>query len=356
MTGARTPLWIGTYPDAGAGSPVGQGEGVWSVDLDPATGELVDARLVVATPSPSFLALHPSGRVLYTTEEHADGRVGAFAVDDDGGLTLLARVPSGGDDPCHALVSPDGRTLYVANYSSGTLAVLPLDGDGRPADEPAQVLAGAGGGPDERQDGPHAHFVTRTPDGRHLLAVDLGTDELRRYRVRPDGLLDEDGVAVRFAPGTGPRHLAWSADGASAYVVGELDVTVQVVAWDPATATGEVVQVLPVTDAPAVDEGRRPGTSGRRLPAHVLLDGDRLVVGVRTADVLTTLVVGPDGRVRHERDVPLPGSWPRHHEVVDGRLLVAQQLHGGLVALAPDGTVTGRADVPVPTCVLPARG
>ena len=347
MTATSTRLWIGTYPDAGAGAPVGQGEGVWSVALDPETGELRDTRLVVATPSPSFLALHPSGRVLYTTEEHADGRVGAFAV-DDGALTLLSRVPAGGDDPCHALVAPDGRTLYVASYSSGTLAVLPLDGDGRPADEPAQVLAGAGGGPDERQDGPHAHFVTRTPDGRHLLVVDLGTDELRRYRVRPDGLLDPEGAAVRFAPGTGPRHLAWSADGAFAYVVGELDVSVQVVAWDAAAATGQVVQTVPATETPVAGEGRR-------LPAHVLLHGDRLLVGVRTADVLASFVVGPDGRLAHERDVPLTGSWPRHHEVVDGWVLVAQQRGGGLVSLAPDGSVVGSAPVPVPTCVLPAR-
>ena len=62
MSAQQTPLWIGTYPVAGAGTPVGLGEGIWRVDLDPATGALSNARQVVETPSPSFLALHPAAR------------------------------------------------------------------------------------------------------------------------------------------------------------------------------------------------------------------------------------------------------------------------------------------------------
>ncbi|WP_258724297.1 lactonase family protein [Cellulomonas sp. NS3] len=393
-------LWVGTYPAAGAGTPAGLGEGVWRVTLDLATGGLVDARQVVATPAPSFVAAHPSGRVLYAVGERSEGTVTAFAVggggsddgsgprsvDDeaagghpshggtsDGGHTSgsagpgwldpVATVASGGADPCHLLLSPDARTLYVANYSSGTLAVLPLDADGAFAPEvlasgaPAQVLGHEGSGPDaSRQESPHAHFVALAPGAAHVLVCDLGTDELRRYRVEADGRLAEDGVAATFPPGTGPRHLVFSADGRLAYVVGELDVTVHVLAWDAATATGEPVQVLPAggTAAP-VDEAT--GVAPRVLPSHVTLDGDRLLVGVRAAGVLAELAVGADGLLTHVRDLPLgAGGWPRHHAVVDGWAVVAEQVGGALTTFGPGAEAPSDVlPLPAPACVVPVR-
>ncbi len=89
----------------------------------------------------------------------------------------------------------------MANYSSGTLAVLPLDGDGGFATPgPSQVLAHTGAGPDEgRQESSHAHFVALDPSGAFVLVVDLGTDEIRRYR-REDGRLVEDGIAAALPP------------------------------------------------------------------------------------------------------------------------------------------------------------
>ncbi|MFS0702051.1 lactonase family protein [Cellulomonas sp. 179-A 4D5 NHS] len=398
-TAESRDLWVGTYPAAGAGTPAGLGEGVWRVTLDLATGGLRDARQVVATPAPSFVAAHPSGRVLYAVGEQSEGTVTAFAVrgagaDDGSGDALaggetdgqaahgaasssvrpadsagrvrlepLATVASGGADPCHLLLSPDARTLYVATYSSGTLAVLPLDADGAFVPEvlasggPVQVLGHEGSGPDaSRQESPHAHFVALAPGAAHVLVCDLGTDELRRFRVEADGRLAEDGVAATFPPGTGPRHLVFSGDGRHAYVVGELDVTVHVLAWDAATASGEPVQVLPAgrTAAPVDDV---TGVAPRVLPSHVTLDGDRLLVGVRAAGVLAELAVGADGLLTHVRDVPLgAGDWPRHHAVVDGWTVVAEQVTGALVTFAPGAEVpAGVLPLPAPACVVPVR-
>lgn len=341
VSAQQTPLWIGTYPAAGAGTPVGQGEGIWRVDLNLATGALGRAHQVVETPSPSFLALH--GTVLYAANEQADGTVSAF---DVVGETLVHRatVPSGGADPCHLLLDDDGRTLFVANYTSGTLAVLPLDADGGfSVLGPDQVFGHTGSGPDEdRQESPHAHFVALDPGGAFVLVVDLGTDEIRRYR-RVDGRLVEDGIAAALPAGTGPRHLTFSADGRFAYVVGELDVTVRVLAWE--AGSGSLVQTLPATTVPAAE---------RRLPSHVVRDGDRLLVGVRTSDVLARFVIGGDGLLEPVADDELPGAWPRHFEVVDGWTVVAEQVPGGLSTLAADGSVVGTIDLPAPTCVLPA--
>ena len=342
MSAQQTPLWIGTYPVAGAGTPVGLGEGIWRVDLDPTTGALSNARQVAVTPSPSFLALR--GSVLYAVNEQTDGTVSAFDVVGDT-LVHHATVPSGGADPCHALV--DGDTLLVANYSSGTLGVLPLDADGGFATHgPDQVLGHVGSGPDEdRQESSHAHFVAVDPSGAYVLVVDLGTDEVRRYR-REHGRLVEDGVAAVLPAGTGPRHLTFSADGRFAYVVGELDVTVRVLAWH--AGVGTLVQTLPATVVPARAAGRRV------LPSHVVRHGDRLLVGVRTSDVLARFAIRPDGLLDPVADDALPGAWPRHLEVVDGWAVVAEQVSDSLAVLRGDGTVAATLVLPAPTCVLPA--
>ncbi|WP_426594280.1 lactonase family protein [Cellulomonas sp. McL0617] len=333
-------LWIGTYPVAGAGTPVGLGEGIWRVGL--VEGVVQDPRQLVATPSPSFLALHPSGTVLYAANEQTDGTVTAF---DVVGETLVVRetVSSGGADPCHLLLDTDGGALLVANYSSGSLAVLPLDAAGGFTDE-VRVLGHVGSGSHpQRQEGPHAHFVAHAPGG-WVLVVDLGTDEIRRYRRGPDGLQD-DGIAVAFEPGTGPRHLAFAADGRHAYVVGELDVTVRVLAWDAATGTGTLVQTVPAITTRTEDA----------LPSHVLLDGRRLLVGTRTADVVAEFTTADDGLLEHVADHALPGRWPRHLEVVDGWTVVAEQVSGDLAVLSVDGSVRGSWPLPSPACVLPVR-
>ncbi|WP_307802308.1 lactonase family protein [Cellulomonas fengjieae] len=344
MSAQQNPLWIGTYPAAGAGTPVGQGEGIWRVDLDPATGGLSSARLVVETPSPSFLAQR--GSVLYAANEQADGTVSAFDVVGDS-LVHRATVPSGGADPCHLLLDDDASALLVANYSSGTLAVLPLDADGGFATGgPDQVLGHTGSGPDEgRQESSHAHFVALDPGG-FVLVVDLGTDEIRRYR-RAAGRLVEDGIAAVLPAGTGPRHLAFGADGRFAYVVGELDVTVRVLAW--ADGAGTLVQTLPATTTPA-----RSG--GRVLPSHVALDGERLLVGVREADVLARFTVRADGLLDPVADDALPGSWPRHFAVVDGWTVVAGQASDDLAVLAADGSAVGTIPIPAPACIVLGHG
>lgn len=351
MTEHLRDLWIGTYPSAGAGTPAGLGEGVWRVRLETETGRLSDPELAVPTPAPSFLAVDRTAGVLLAVGEDAAGTVSVFRVGADAGrptLTPAGTASSGGADPCHLLLDPSGRVAYVANYSSGTLAVLERTADGLLAPEPVQVLGHAGSGPvADRQEGPHAHFAALAPGGGHVLVCDLGTDEIRRYRRNPEtGLLAEDGVAATLRPGAGPRHLTFSADGRIAYVACELDVTVAVLAWDAATATGRVVQHVP-----AAEDGSGP--EQRALPSHIERVGDRVLVATRGTDVLAAFAPGPDGTLAPAGQVSLPGSWPRHFAVVEGWTVVADQLSDSLTVLR-DGEVVSTVALPAPACVVPA--
>jgi len=355
-------LAVGTYPAAGPEAEPGTGEGIWFVDLDEVTGALT-GRQVVAAPAPSFVAAH--GDCLLAVGETSPGRVTRLAVGagDDGGLVAAETVASGGSGPCHVLWHPSGRAAYVANYGSGSVAVVPLAG-GDPVTfvgGVAQVFEHSGTGPDaERQEGPHAHSTVLAPGGTHLLAADLGTDEIRRYRVEADGSLAEDGVAAVLPPGTGPRHMA-VGPGDHLYVVGELDVTLHVLRWDGDHL--EPVQVVPACATPL--------RTGRRvLPAHVALaagtDGPAaadpvVLVSVRGADVLARFTVHDGGaRLVHDGDLPVGGAWPRHFAVVGDWVVAALQNADRVVALrwrdgaaGAAGTVGGELAVPVPACVVP---
>lgn len=354
---ATTSLWIGTFPHAGIGTEAGLGEGVWRVDLDETTGALGEPRLVVETPAPTFVATHPGGRWLYAVGESDPGSVTAFEVGDDGGLTPRATVASGGVAPCHLLLVDD--TLYVANYVDGVLGVVPLTPAGAftpdvvASGRPAQVFGHTGTGPDaDRQEGPHAHFVALTPDRRHVLVADLGTDELRRYARGDDGLLAPAGTAATLAPGTGPRHVVFAADGARLYVVGELDASVHVLLWDAGSATGTPVQRVSAVPGDDLADGVR------RSPSHVLLDGDRLVLGVRALglrgpDVVSVLDVHADGSLGAPRTQALGGPTPRHLEVVHGWTVVALQDAHAVVVHDPHGTEVSRVDLRSPACVVP---
>lgn len=342
-----TPVrcWIGCYPQAGAGTEAGRGEGIWLVSW---AGEGVTVRQVATAPAPSFLALSPDGSTLFAAGETSPGMVLRYAVQPDGGLVERERVTSGGSDPCHLLVHPSGRSLYVSQYGSGSLAVLPLEpeagGGWRFAGGIGQVFEHSGRGPHERQAGPHVHSTVLLGDW--LLALDLGTDELRRYRVAPDGALTVEGLAGRLPHGTGPRHAAVTSSG-DLLVVGELSAELYLLGWDP--GRGEVTPM----DRLALGD---PGALPSHVTVHAAADGDRAVVGVRGPDHLAVVdVLGgrlvPRGRVATAR-------WPRHHAVVAGRLLVAGQRAHRIEGHELSGSEGPTEElevlaVPSPACVLP---
>lgn len=339
-----TQLWIGTYPEAGAGTPVGLGEGIWSVELDDATGELRAPTLVTKVASPSFLALDAARGVLHAVVEDAAGVLVSFDV-ASGAPVERSRVASGGRFPCH-VVPVHPAVVAVANYGSGTLGVTPVDGEGLAAAD-AMPFGHAGEGPvTERQEGPHAHFVAVAPGGRHLLVVDLGTDEVRRYALDEGGAVRPEGIAATLPAGTGPRHLGFSADGRTAYVAGELDAQVHVLRWDVASASGTPVQQVPAVVG--------TGDAGVAFPSHLEVDGDDVLVAVRGADVLTRWSADATGLLVEGTSTALGGSWPRHFAVVGAWVAVALEREHALVVLDRAGDVRHRVRLPSPTCVVPA--
>lgn len=358
-------LWIGTYPRAGADP--GSGEGVFRVDVDARTGVLSGERRLAALPSPSFLALHPSGRTLYAIGETAPGSLAALDPADGVSLRTRRTVSSGGSEPCHVVAGPD--RVWVANYADGIASTWATDADGTLAAAPESFDHHGSGPVPERQAGSHAHFA-HLVRGDVALVADLGSDELRAHRAAADGA-PSSGLAATLPPGTGPRHLVELPDGAL-LVAGELDCRLHLLV--PETGTQELPRYRHADSFPVTDATWGPDDAPG-FPAHLTLspDGRYLHVGVRGPDVLAVLRVEhafSGWTVRHVTDVALgPGSWPRHHALVGPAapggsasprdlVVVAAQNTSELISVLVDratgtGEVVARYPFPVPpACVL----
>lgn len=334
-------LFIGCYtPEMG-----GRGEGITAVERDPATGALKSIGVVARTPSPSFLARHPTLPVLYAVNELPEGQVSAWAVDGTS-LTPLGTSGTGGAHPCHLAVAPDGGHLISVNYTSGSVAVHRLAADGALGDR-VDLLVHEGAGPNkDRQERAHAHMVSPDPAGGVLLVIDLGTDAVYRYRLVADRLVAL-APPVRVPPGMGPRHLARHPDGRHAYLVGELDATVTGYELDSA---GGVLR-----ERSRVVVSERPGAQ----PAEIAVrpDGRFLYVANRGPDTISVLAL--DGETpRYVTEVGTGGHWPRHFKIIDDCLYVANERSHTLIGfhLDRDSGVPAESgsnlDVPSPTCVL----
>lgn len=333
-------LLVGSYTATGGGN----GTGIAAV-LTEADG-VTTVETVAVMDDPSFLAVDEDR--VYAVSETADGMVVAFRRDGTA-LTQLWQAPAGGDAPCHVRVDPSGA-LVVTNYTSGTVtavglqAVAALEAGVVPASAlDTAVLPDVTGPVEDRQEGPHAHQSTVTPEGTVLVA-DLGGDALHEFRVT-DAPVVEPVRVHHVAPGTGPRHMGWWDN--DLIVAGELDGAVHRLRRDD---SGSFVTVATASTA-------APGDDGVSQLSHLEVDERGLVyVAVRGRDVIAVLDAS-DGGLRLVGTAPCGGTWPRHFALVADHLLVANQMSDAIAVLplGADG-VPGApvAQIPVgsPACIV----
>ena len=239
------------------GTPVAEPVGISVYAIDPASGAL---SLIQTLPSDNafYFAFDADQSHLYAVNVIGDyngganGSAEAYARDPETGmLTFLNRVDSGGAVSAQPAVSPSGKWLLVANYSGANVTVLPIEADGS-LGEVANEVKREGTGPNtERQDQSRPHAAVFDPSGNFVAVADLGTDHVVTYSLDDaTGALTEVS-SVDTAPGAGPRHIAFDADGTVMYVVNELDATINVYAYDGESGQiGELLQTVPTVPDP----------------------------------------------------------------------------------------------------------
>jgi 6-phosphogluconolactonase len=317
-------VYVGTYTTSVDGP--GNGEGIYLFDADPSTGELSNRRLVAKTPSPSWLALHPSRKLLYSVNEidnyeGKSGSVTAFAIDSaTGNLRALNTVSSEGATPAHMSLDATGKFAFVANYGGGSFAVLPIQGDGSLAaavdvhrdtgslggihatNAPAGSFAISG------HDAPHAHMIAPDLQNKFVHVADLGQDRIYSYQFdTASGKLTPSSAQpfVALPTGDGPRHFVFHPNGRSLYSIQEEASTITSFAYDP--ASGALTSRQTISTLP-------PGFAGTNFPSEIVISHDgRFVYGAnRLHDSIAVFAVGADGKLSRVGEAATMGDYPRH--------------------------------------------
>jgi 6-phosphogluconolactonase len=357
-------VFTGTFTDTGAA------EGIYAFRFDEATGALTSAGLAAKTASPAWIAIHPDGRHLYAANEVDDGTVSAFAIDGDSGrLTFLNQQSAHGARPCHFAIDTRGRALVVASYNSGTLALLPIGGDGRLGAATVVVQHTGSSVVPDRQAGPHAHQAVLDPSGRYVLVVDLGLDKILVYRLdAAKGTLVANSpplvAGASTEPGAGPRHLVFSKDGRRVYVINELGNTVSRFAWD----AGPLQNTLPPRGGGSLSpEGSSVSTlpagfTGKSSTAEIALNaaGTVLYGSNRGHDSIARFLVDPaTGGLTVQEFTPV-GKNPRYFALdPTGRWLIAAGQDSNTLAVFAVDAASGKLSpagapvaTPTPVCIV----
>jgi 6-phosphogluconolactonase len=285
--------------------------------------------------NPSFLAINPEAGYLYAVNEVADhkgdrsGAVSAFSIDKTTGmLTFINRQSSLGAGPCHVSVLPDGKHVAVANYSGGSLALIPVSGDGS-LETPSGFVQLEGSGPDpRRQRAPHAHSIYPYGNSNTVFAADLGNDKVMIYNTDSNGEFHPGSqmAYVSMEPGAGPRHLAIHPDGNWVYVVNELNSTITRLLVD--NVSGGLIVKESVSTLPDDFEGNNYCADIRIHPGGMFLYASN-----RGHNSIAIYDITDDGTPVLTGHAPSGGEWPRNFNIEPSgrRMFVANQNTGNVV-------------------------
>jgi 6-phosphogluconolactonase len=246
--------------------------------------------------------------------------------------------------------------VLVANYGSGSVAVLPIGADGR-LGEASDVEQHTGNSVNpRRQEGPHAHCVTFDPAGRFLFVCDLGLDKVMIYRFDAEQgeLTPHEPAFASLKPGAGPRHMAFRPDGRFAYVINELDSTITAFAYDVQAGTLTEIQTLSTLP---------PRFDGSNTTAEIAVhpNGKYVYGSNRGHDSVVLFDIDQHtGMLSYVAAQATGGKTPRHFGIDrEGKhLIIANQntdtllvcrIDGGNGRLKPAGELV---DAPSPVCVV----
>ncbi len=342
-------FYIGAYTKPGGN------RGIQRASLDTKTGELKLLGLAAEAKNPSFLAVHPGGKFLYAALEEGGGAVGAYAIEKDGNLRALNTESSKGAGNCHVTVDPSGKFVFAANYGSGSVAALPIRGDGSLGPATGSVQH-TGSGPDAgRQKGPHAHSIY--PNGPFVYACDLGTDDVFIHRLDPASgtLTPNDPPSGKVPPGSGPRHFAFHPKGGFAYTCNEMTCTATAFAHDAAKGTLTPIQTLSTLPA---DYTLTKKDSTAEIFCHPT--GKFLYVSNRGHDTIAVFAIAADGKITLTQNAPASVKIPRGFAISpDGGWLVAAGQNSDSLASHKIDPATGKLTpasklegVGAPVCVM----
>jgi 6-phosphogluconolactonase len=337
--------YVGTYTKQ-------ESKGVYQFTLDTEKKEITDVKLAAEVSNPTYVTVSGDNGNLYAVSKEGEtGGVTAFSINEEtGGLTKLNSHSTAGANPCHVSVDHESSTVVAANYHTTMIESYVTNEDGS-LQSLVSSIEHAGSGPHERQEKPHMHYAGFTPDGKYVIAIDLGSDRVYTYAVK-NGELSEAGV-FETKPGSGPRHISFHANGKFAYVMTELSSEVLVLHYDE--KDGSFSEQQYISTLPDDFNETNDGSA-----IHISADGQYVYAGNRGHNSIAVYKVDQDsGLLTFVEWTSTEGNWPRDFVIdpADAFLVASNQKSNTLTLFARDRE-TGKlellqsgVEVPEPVCV-----
>ena len=321
-------LMVGSYATS-------EEEGIKVYAWDGEKGEAAYVSGLKGISNPSYQVVSADGKRVYSVGEDDGLTSTAHALSFDksqGRLALTNTQLTQGGAPCYINLSPHEDYVVTANYMGGSISVLPLETSGRLGENVSTFAFEGEGVLKERQSQPHLHCVEFTPDGKFLLANDLGTDKIHVFPLAADGKLDEKATFdVELEAGSGPRHLCFSKDGRFSYLINELSGKVTVLSYE-----GETLTPIQYIEADTVN-------AQGSADIHLSPDGKFLYASNRLkADGIAVFSVHQETGMLTKAGYQLTGIHPRNFIITpDGRFLLVACRDRNLVQIFRRDEKTG---------------
>lgn len=360
-------MYIGTYTRRES-HVEGKSAGIQVCKFDTTTGEITYVDVATGVTNPSFLAIHPMGRYLYSVSEMNEriegrpaGGIASFRIDaESGALSALNMQPSGGTGPCHVIVDATGKFVLAANYASGGVVVLPIQEDGSLGPLTDYVQHEGSSINPQRQQEPHAHSINLDASNKYALVPDLGIDKVLIYEFdAKNGKLKPNSAQpwARTKSGAGPRHLDFHPNQRFVYVGNELDSTIVVFEFDARKGTLKEIQTLST-----LPDGYEESGAEKSYVAdvHVHPNGKTVYVSNRGHDSIASFAVDAEsGELTATGYASTQGSYPRNFALDPaGNFLVAANQNSDDIYVYTIQAKTGNLDVtphnieiPTPVCI-----
>ena len=350
-------LLIGTYTQKGS-------KGIYLFHFDTATGKAIEISHTDSAKNPSFLTISKDKQNVYAVNESNEGSVNVYSLKNNQ-LNLLQNKSSKGASPCYIALSPDQRSLFVANYMGGSITSYHRFADGQ-ISNPQQFIQHTGSSINKgRQEKAHVHGLFFSPVGKFLLTPDLGTDQVTiyPYQLKNGPPLDvQKAKNIQSAPGAGPRHLTFSSNGKYIYIIEELTGSISVYLFSKGVAN--FIQTIAIHPVVLFEKGiSKANTLHGSADIHLSPDGLFLYATNRgTENNIVKIPVLPTGKLDEKHIVYYStlGKAPRNFTITpDGNWVLVANQESDNVVIFKRNITTGELNstgntikVSMPVCLL----
>ena len=351
VSAQNVDVWLGTAKT-----------GIYHSTLNVANGKLSEPALVSEISGAGFLAMHPNGRILYSTNRENEGSVTAFSIIDNSSnesarLEQLQSIPTGDGGAACVAVDKLGKVLMSAQYGGGSTSTYQLKPNGDLLALAANIKHGKGSGVNaKRQATAHPHWVGTSPENQFQLVPDLGTDQVFQYQLDTETGDIRLKSKIPVPPGSGPRHMKFHPSGEYAFVLNELTLAISVFRYDQTAGTFQEIQNIETLPLDLKDRHLNTAAEIRVHP-----NGKFVYSSNRGHDSISVFGFSPEkNKLELVERESVRGAWPRNFNIdPSGRWLLAAGRHSNTLAVFEIDQDSGEltyarqiVNLPAPICVL----